>query len=514
MYAKYLTKSKTSEKALKNFRDMVRKDPSLLRARSTNEGEESMDGWTPMHTVASKGNVQLLSVLIELDKAEREAAVAKNNKSSVLCYESLLDLKDTRGRTALHIACTKGRVDCARLLKEAMQAYSSSDDAYNPVGSNAPVDLSGRTPIGWAAAEAERDSSVRSALPELTTLLYEPGDWSVCPKTPVKDRGTDDDGAADELAFGFGDLPGWRVDMEDSVCCHYPVEEGSGFGLFGVFDGHGGSDVSTHIGDHFCSFLTKTRSWKRETPDDGVFPVAALTECCLDIDAAMRAAEEPPFKGGSTGIVGLITDTFIHVCNVGDSRAILVRSASDGGGAIETTPMSHDHKPSMEGEEERVVAAGLEIYKGEENDDGIFVEASTWKVKRAKNEMLAMSRAFGDFVYKKSEKEGLTLWQEAVVSTPTILSEARSETDKWLVLACDGIWDVMSNEECGAFVDAKYNEICADKASSDLSVGQVMAKVCDELCQECLRKGSSDNMTAMIVKMNGNVHKMENLLMK
>jgi len=129
-----------------------------------------------------------------------------------------------------------------------------------------------------------------------------------------------------------------------------------------------------------------------------------------------------------------------------------------------------------------------------------------WQVAKSEKDRLGMSRAFGDFVYKKSEVENLTLWEQAVVSRPTVVSEERCERDRWLILACDGIWDEMSNDEVGTFVDAEYNKIAsASTASPSLSAGEILAQVCDELCRECLKKGSEDNMTAMIVKLDGNV---------
>ena len=183
-----------------------------------------------------------------------------------------------------------GSVTCTRLLKAAMSSFSAEGtETHVPVGLNAPVDMAGRTPIGWALAEADphgpKDSKdVYNALTELKELLYADGDWSVCPRVPASGRGTDGEGAANELAYGHGDIPGWRVTMEDTVCCHYPVEGGvdgcegdpEGFGLFGVFDGHGGSDVSEFLGDRFRDFLVETEAWKKwkgkggEGKDDGV----------------------------------------------------------------------------------------------------------------------------------------------------------------------------------------------------------------------------------------------------
>jgi len=70
----------------------------------------------------------------------------------------------------------------------------------------------------------------------------------------------------------------------------------------------------------------------------------------------------------------------------------------------------------------------------------------------------------------------------------------------YLILACDGIWDVMSNDECGEFVAGRVEEHQRGANNvSEFPRGEVLARVGDELLAACLNAGSRDNMSVLIV---------------
>lgn len=121
----------------------------------------------------------------------------------------------------------------------------------------------------------------------------------------------------------------------------------------------------------------------------------------------------------------VISRVFLFKGNVGDSRAIACF-----GGKVE--PLSFDHKPCNENESKRIVAAG------------------GWVEFNRVNGNLALSRALGDFVFKRNEKK--PAHEQIVTALPDV--EVRDVTDdlEFIVLACDGIWDVMTNEEAVQFI--------------------------------------------------------------
>ena len=137
---------------------------------------------------------------------------------------------------------------------------------------------------------------------------------------------------------------------------------------------------------------------------------------------------------------------------------------------------------------------------------------TVYRVKKSDKELLGVARAFGDYDYKSNEE--LSVSRQAVVCTPEIVvRERKDDEDMYLILACDGIWDVMSNDEVGLFVARRVAELLGwtsasagtESAGNELPAnnnttqGEVLARVGDDLLAECLRKGSRDNMSVMIV---------------
>ena len=136
--------------------------------------------------------------------------------------------------------------------------------------------------------------------------------------------------------------------------------------------------------------------------------------------------------------------------------------------------LSRDHKAGeIVSETERVERAGAMIEDGE------------LRLKGSTNAYVGFTRAYGDFTYKTKECP-------ALIAEPEITVTKRSpDSDLFLVLACDGVWDVMTNQECLNFVHEELN------STSDLS------ELCSKLLFRCLEKGSTDNMSCIIVLFEG-----------
>jgi len=211
----------------------------------------------------------------------------------------------------------------------------------------------------------------------------------------------------------------------------------------------------------------------------------------------------PLERSGSTGVVVLITPNHIICANSGDSRGILSKSNSEV-----VLPLSFDHKPTNDGEVTRI-----------ENDDG-FVRGG-----RVDGD-LAVSRSFGDFGYKncyernmmkeemeekerkgigrslsnlssssrekntKEKKKNYGPKDHRVTVTPDILVYKREPTkDEFIVLACDGIWDRLSNKDCSDLVKSLIH----DESETDVGL------ICEEVIDTALELDSRDNMTCCVV---------------
>ena len=139
---------------------------------------------------------------------------------------------------------------------------------------------------------------------------------------------------------------------------------------------------------------------------------------------------------GCTANVVLITHDKIYCANAGDSRSVLNNSGAKPSNAV---PLSKDHKPNDWIEHKRILAAKHCV------------------MMNRVDMCLALSRAFGDFVYK--DRDYLPPEQQAVTAFPDVTVRNRDEKDLFMVIACDGIWDCLSNVECIGLFSYKISKL-------------------------------------------------------
>lgn len=174
---------------------------------------------------------------------------------------------------------------------------------------------------------------------------------------------------------GSSCMQGWRINMEDSHTHILSLPDDPGTAFFAVYDGHGGSTIAEYAGNHLHKILTKQSHYQ-----DGHFE-EAMKQAFLEIDEIMLQEESlKNVQAGSTAVTMLIKDNVLYCANVGDSRAI-----ASVNGRVEQ--LSFDHKPTNEIEYNRITAAG------------------GWVEYNRVNGNLALSRALGDFGFKRNEKK-------------------------------------------------------------------------------------------------------------
>ncbi len=292
-----------------------------------------------------------------------------------------------------------------------------------------------------------------------------------------------------------------------------------GHSFFGIFDGHGGTFAAQYTGDNLCRILSKqpmfveyARFYQEsmtktfESPAEKIqflrsgvdFLEAALKQAFVEIDCeiamAIRGTPHPdantPYQrpgtsnsasadhaantmdaarkeavhraraldddgdSGTTACCVLVTPDWLVCANAGDSRAVFSKKSR-------AVPLSYDHKPDDEGEERRIRAAGGYVAGGRVEGD------------------LAVSRGLGDFRFKhmptvlanihlitgkpqREISEGQTLMKpgdQKVSPIPDIILQTRNrEQDEFVIVACDGIWDVQTNQDCVTEVANMFQE--------------------------------------------------------
>lgn len=280
--------------------------------------------------------------------------------------------------------------------------------------------------------------------------------------TPI----TEKDGESKEihaLKIGIAGMQGWRVEMEDA---HAAEALNDDHCLVAVFDGHGGQYAAIFSAENIASKLKSMEDWHRYMEDQSNIELLgeAFRKTYVALDEELREKDEVE-RSGCTAISAIITPTHIVVANAGDSRCVL-------GTNNETKPLSQDHKPYLDSEKRRIENAGGKV---------------SWK--RVDGD-LAVSRALGDFYYKN--RRDLPPEDQKVTACPEIQVHQRTPEDELLFLACDGVWDVMSNEEA------------IDTSRAILMEGETDIRlVVEEIIDICLDKGSRDNISGCIVAFPG-----------
>jgi len=324
-------------------------------------------------------------------------------------------------------------------------------------------------------------------------------------------------------------LRGGRLSMEDEFVV------ASGGRLSAVFDGHGGGGVSQYLRDRLHVIISEqlhqheksqnsngkfrgdlkrfvfgkglqgkkhaqsqgddstedtadtgqsaSRAKKYDISNVGQLPVSAVAAALKDafdqVDKEILINDEYEYQG-STAVATLLheandgTRTLLSA-NIGDSRGVLSRN----GRAIDLT---RDHKPNDDKEKARILAMGEKI---------------EWdhycKVHRVRN--LSLSRAIGDRFAKPAVSGEVEIKRFPIYD----------DKDEFIVLASDGLWDVMSSQEVVSYTHKRLN--APPKDGADITCEEDMASLkylrrknmSRFIANEALRRGSGDNISVVIV---------------
>ena len=175
-----------------------------------------------------------------------------------------------------------------------------------------------------------------------------------------------------------------------------------------------------------------------------------------------------------------MTRTEIICANAGDSRTVLSRAGR-------AKDMSEDHKPDNTGELSRIQRSGGFVEEGRVNG------------------MLALSRALGDFEYKGNTQ--VHAKDQAVTAFPEVRIEPIDASTQYVLLACDGIWDVKTSQEAVDFMNTKLYKGNFNNNKTLAEMETSMTQLLDDCCARDIASSQGlgcDNMTAIIVEINQN----------
>jgi serine/threonine protein phosphatase PrpC len=271
--------------------------------------------------------------------------------------------------------------------------------------------------------------------------------------SPIRDKKTTI-GENSLVRFATCEMQGWRNTMEDAKLANVSLDAETM--LFGVFDGHGGKEVAEFVSRHFCAELLRNRSYQQgnieQALKDTFLRMDELLRTSDGIKEVIRIAKDLPDNypveadssqlfAGCTSVVAVIRNGVLYVANAGDSRCVVCRD----GRALE---MSQDHKPDLPEELDRIRRAGGVV------EDGRVMGN------------LNLSRSIGDMEYKKNNS--IPQKDQMITAYPDVRREQLGDKDVFMVLACDGVWDMLTSQDCVNFVSqrikSKNLQVIAEEA--------------------------------------------------
>lgn len=320
-------------------------------------------------------------------------------------------------------------------------------------------------------------------------------------KTPVKEPTTSSKSSSFKKSEKYGNQrykvsysteQGFRSYMEDE----FFIAKNGDFCC--CFDGHGGAAVSRYLRKNLYAnvqaFLPSSLNSKRSDDTDGdnsdkprtIGPTvedyaAALQSALEKIDKEILRISHWSFQGSTAVVIWVHEEKManaedvskaelnrtIIAANIGDSRAVLCRDN-------QAWNLTRDHKPNDPDEQERIEGlGGSVIWCGDVDLSGQPIEErGIYRV----NGNLALSRAIGD----RAERPHVT-------AEPEIIAVPVESGDEFIIIATDGLWDVMDSSDAVNYV--KFA----------LEAGLKKESVAHQMVQEALRRGTFDNVTVVIV---------------
>jgi len=249
---------------------------------------------------------------------------------------------------------------------------------------------------------------------------------------------------------GWAETQGRRVSMEDQIV----IVGHEDYDLLGVFDGHNGSDTSVWAGNHIGRYFQLSL-------DTDLGPEEALVEAFKETNESLR---QNNILGGTTALVVVIMENKIIVANAGDCRMVAWK---DG----DVHRITRDHKPNDEIEKARIEEQGGEVTSTELPNG-----TTMYRV----NGILGVARAMGDFSLEPH-----------ITCVPDIFQVSTMKEDEYIVIACDGLWDVLQ--------DVEVAQICGAYWKDKKDTEDVEGAAC-RLRNVAYSRNSTDNISVVVIR--------------
>ena len=235
----------------------------------------------------------------------------------------------------------------------------------------------------------------------------------------------------------------YRQSMEDIGILIPDLTTDYKVSLFGIFDGHGGTDVVKFVKNRLPQLI--------KIYLNDLFPVEiAFKNAFKKVDEELKFFDSEYI--GTTATLILIKDNKIYCANVGDTKAYIIYDKT-------YKQISNDHKCTNEDERKRITEYGGKI------------------IKNRVMGQLILTRTLGDLYVK----------QFGVINTPDINVYDINETINYIIIASDGVWDVVD----------------LDTITNMGKAGKNVGEFCKDIVKLAINKGTKDNVSCIVVSFKG-----------
>ncbi|KAJ9696761.1 hypothetical protein PVL29_008795 [Vitis rotundifolia] len=318
---------------------------------------------------------------------------------------------------------------------------SLSSPSFDPncASDSVSADSAG-TQVAIKSPEKNPDGSLESAIVQFVPCIRSGSFADIGPRRYMEDEHI----RIDDLSMHLG-----SVSRLPNPCAFY-----------GVFDGHGGPEAAAYVRKNVDRFFFEDANFPPTSEVNDVFLEGvenSVRKAFLLADLALADDSGVSSSSGTTALTALIFGRTLMVANAGDCRAVLCRK----GQAVD---MSQDHRPSYPLERRRVEELGGFV------DDGYL------------NGVLSVTRALGDWDMKFPRGSASPL-----IAEPEFRQVVLTEEDEFLIIGCDGIWDVMSSQQAVSLVRRGLRRHDDPEQSAR------------DLVMEALRLNTFDNLTVIVI---------------